>query len=169
MKWVRLVAFTLIVWAGTVVTSVLVAEWREPDLDPLKEDLRSLQEYVGRDVGTVPGFPQPYLSPTNPPPDQKAELREGESVTLDGGGTLTVGHIEGNRINFTIEGPNSGLIGDFLKAVDTEKFLCPVSMSLQLGQDLAEGEKTEFFFVPECAEGRRLDWLQIDDILFEVP
>ena len=168
MKWVRLVAFTLIVWAGTVITSVLVAEWREPDLDPLKEDLRSLQEYVGRDVGTVPGFPQPYLSPTNPPPDQKAELREGESVTLDGGGSFTVDQIEGKVITFILEGPNIFNVGTFTKAVDVEGFLCPVGSRGIYSHQLAEGEKVEVVFVPNC-EGRELDWLQVDGMLFEVP
>ena len=169
-SWPRLAIYASVIWSGALIISFLVTEWRQPDLDPIEKELLAIREVQGSYVPVDVFVPQPYVSPTLPAQREKAKLREGESVDLEGGGSLTVDRIDGNNITFIIEGPYSGaFIGNFLKAVDTEGFLCQVGYSGQTVQGLADGEKTTISFIPDCGDGRKLDWLQVDDMLFEVP
>ena len=38
----RLAIYTAVVWTGALIISLLVAEWREPDLSQIENDLREI-------------------------------------------------------------------------------------------------------------------------------
>jgi hypothetical protein len=161
-RWPRWAIYTGAVWAGVLVISLVVAEWREPDLGQIESDLRELkaaQPVVVSNASIVPTpsgsiIPTPYgsLTPT------EAEYR---------GAHYTVGEVRPGRVEFILEGPHPGALGHNFSVTDEEGFVCSAGINASPGYPLSAGQKELFWIQYTCREGARPKELRVDDLVFE--
>jgi len=160
----RMAIYTALVWAGALIISLIVAEWREPDLSQIENDLREIKAapvvIEGDGVGTR------SFVPATPVPGPTVELKEGAEVEYEGA-HYKVTQVRPGRIEFILEGPHPGAQAYSTTAVDEEGFVCVAGAAASPGVPLLEGQKALFWIQYSCREGEKVKSIQYTGITFE--
>jgi hypothetical protein len=165
-NWARWAIYTAAVWAGALIVSLLVAEWREPDLGQIESDLREIkaaQPVVVVSDGSI--VPTPFVS-TTPIPSKTVELKEGTEVDY-AGAHYTVTQVRPGRVEFILEGPHPVPLGQTFKVLDEEGFVCDAGINASPAAALAEGEKTRMYIGYTCRRGHTAQKLFLEGMTFE--
>ena len=168
LRWTRVGLFLVILWTGAFAISFLVTEWRSPDLGRLRADVEALSSRVIAPAAT--GVPTPEA--------KRAALTPGTEVAL-GPARITVVGITTQldppfkpgeaRVEFILEGPHQGALGQKFKVVDRDGFVCDSGINAEVGAPLGSGEKTRVWIYCKCAEGATPDTVSLDGVTFEFP
>jgi len=167
-RWTRIGLFLAILWSGAFAISFLVTEWRSPDLGRLRDDVEALSNRMM--VPTATEVPTPEA--------KRAPLTPGSEVSL-GPARITVVGITTQldppskpgeaRVDFILEGPHPGALGQEFKVVDRDGFVCDSGINAEVGAPLGPGEKTRVWVYYKCAEGATPGNLTLDGIAFDFP
>jgi hypothetical protein len=167
-RWSRIVLFLAVLWSGAFAISFFVTEWRSPDLGRLRAQVEALSSRVTSPTAT--GAPIIEL--------KRAPLTPGTEVSL-GLARITVVGITTQldppakpgeaRVEFILEGPHQGGLAFEFKVLDQDGFLCDSGINAEVGTPLGPGEKTRLWIYYKCAEGARVDTLNLDGVMFEFP
>jgi hypothetical protein len=166
MRWGQVGLFLAVVWAGAFGISVVVAEWRSPDVGRLRAEEAPISRTV---VPTPTGLPaEPKRAPLTP----GTEVSWGRArLTVVGITTQLDPPFEPGqaRVEFVLEGPHPGGFSSYFKVVDQDGFLCESGIGAEVGTPLGPGEKTRVWIVYRCAEGAKPATLSLDGATFEFP
>ena len=176
LRWAWVGLFLVILWGGAFAISFSVTQWHSPDLGQIEDQIGRLRaEVEAMDSGTsVP------IAPTGvpAPPFQTAPLTPGTEAALGLARITVVGTTSQleppakpgeSRVEFILEGPHPGALGQNFKVVDQEGFLCEAGINAEVGAPLGPGEKTRVWIYYKCAEGATPDTLSLDGVTFEFP
>jgi hypothetical protein len=175
MRWTWIGVFLVVVWGGAFAISFVVAEWPSPDARQLERKIERLRADVDALSGRVV-VPTATRVPTSEP--KRAALTPGTEVSL-GPARITVVGITTQldppfkpgeaRVEFILEGPHQGALGQKFKVVDRDGFVCDSGINAEVGASLGPGEKTRVWIYYKCAEGAIPDTLALDGVTFEFP
>ena len=176
LGWTRIGLFLVILGGGMFAISFLVTEWRSPDVGQVEEQIGRLRGDVAA-MGNRMGVP---IAPTGVPTSelQRAPLTPGSEVALGPARITVVGitsHLDPpakpgeSRVEFILEGPHPGALGQNFKVVDLDGFLCDAGINAEVGAPLGPGEKTRVWIYYKCAEGGTPYTLTLDGVTFEFP
>jgi hypothetical protein len=159
-----------VAWVGAFIISLLVAEWRDPDLTQIESDLREIKAAVPV-VVTVPDgavVTTPSVTSTPVRDDETVELKVGTELDY-GGAHYTVTVVRPGRVEFELEGPHPGGPAHTFKVIDDEGFVCDAGINASPAVPLAEGEKTRMYIGYTCRTGHTAQKLVLEGITFEAP
>jgi hypothetical protein len=182
-RWAGLLLLAAAVWLGAFGISLLVVEWRQPDMSA--KDIARLEGDLAGLKGDVEGIKSqlgmlraPPVTGTPVPEARAVPLKPGTEVQSGAARITVVGITTGlgpefaplrSRVDFIVEGPLGGALGSDFKVIDAGGFVCPSGINAESGAPLAAGEKTRFWILYGCAEGNEPKTLLLDWIRFEFP
>ena len=146
-------------------------------MQEIRDDLQVIEKLRASSPPTAtPFFIGPGITPF--PVEITVQLRPGTEVP-SGSARITVVGIESDlgpefgelrsRVGFILEGPHQGGLAQIFGVVDEDGFVCKAGINAEVGAPLLPGEKTRFWIVYQCGEGKRPQTLSLDGINFEFP
>jgi hypothetical protein len=158
MNWKAVAPIILIAWGGALTIGFLVSDrGQEDDIDALRDAIQRIENQLGI-------TPPPESIPTEsikvdclgtPAVVNTRTLAVGTEVSCDESKitVASVGTGKEGRVEFILEGPHPGVLGQTFAVTDSEGFLCESGIGTQTGQPLLEGQKADFFVEFTCSHG----------------
>ena len=167
-RWTWAGLFLVIVWGGAFAISFFVAEWRSPDLGRHRADVEALSSRVIAPTAT--GVPTPEAKRVPLTPGTQASLGPARITVVGITTQLDPPFKPGEaRVEFVLEGPHQGALGQEFKVVAQDGFVCDSGINAEVGAPLGPGEKTRVWIYYKCAEGATPGNLALDGVTFDFP